>query len=62
MDLERYLITEEIAERFRTSPGTVRYWRHVGKGPKSFRAGRRVLYRASDVDAWAASLHARTAA
>ncbi len=57
-----YLTTEEIAQLFRTSPGTVRYWRHVGKGPKSFRAGRRVLYRESDVRAWADSLHAGTAA
>ncbi len=57
-----YLTTEEIAQLFRTSPGTVRYWRHVGKGPRSFRAGRRVLYRESDVRAWADALHAGTAA
>ncbi len=62
MEPEQYLITEELAERFRTSPGTVRYWRHVGKGPKSFRAGRRVLYRESDVRAWAEALHADTTA
>ena len=24
------LTTEEVAERFRTSPATVRYWRHIG--------------------------------
>jgi predicted DNA-binding transcriptional regulator AlpA len=50
---DRYLTTEEIAAQYRTVPATVRYWRHVGKGPQSFKVGRRVLYRESDVDAWA---------
>ncbi len=36
----------------RTSPETVRYWRHVGKGPASFKLGRKVLYAAADVVAW----------
>ncbi len=46
---DRYLVTEEVAERFRTSPGTVRYWRHIGYGPKSVKVGRRVLYAEADV-------------
>jgi len=53
-----YLTTEEVAERYRTSPETVRYWRHIGKGPRSFKAGRRVLYDAVDVRAWDESLRA----
>lgn len=44
--------TEEVAERYRTSPETVRFWRHVGKGPRSWKAGRRVLYRESDLVAF----------
>jgi len=48
----RNLITEEVAERFRTSPETVRYWRHIGKGPKSFKVGRRVLYAEEEVERW----------
>lgn len=44
--------TQEVAELCRTSPETVRYWRHVGKGPASFKLGRRVLYDAEDVAAW----------
>jgi predicted DNA-binding transcriptional regulator AlpA len=48
-----YLVTEEVAALFRTSPSTVRYWRHLGKGPRSIKVGRRVLYRQSDVQAWA---------
>lgn len=50
---EKNLTTGEVAEIFRTSPETVRYWRHIGKGPRSFKVGRRVLYRQSDVQAWA---------
>lgn len=49
---ERYLVTEEVADITRTSAETVRYWRHVGKGPRSFKVGRRVLYREADVQAW----------
>ncbi|GLY63711.1 helix-turn-helix transcriptional regulator [Amycolatopsis taiwanensis] len=44
-----YLTTNEVAERYRTSPGTVRYWRHIGYGPKSVKAGRRVLYPAAEI-------------
>ncbi|MCW2904184.1 MAG: Transcriptional regulator, MerR family [Streptosporangiaceae bacterium] len=50
---ERLMTTEEVADYFRTVPATCRYWRHVGKGPRSFKVGRRVLYRESDVIAWA---------
>ncbi len=59
---ERLLTTDEVAAHFRTVPGTVRYWRHVGKGPRSFKVGRRVLYRESDVKAWAEAALAGTAA
>jgi len=34
----------------------VRYWRYVGKGPVSYRAGRKVLYAVEDVENWLASL------
>jgi len=48
----KYLTTPEVAELCRTSPETVRFWRHVGKGPKSFKVGRRVLYPSAEVEAW----------
>lgn len=54
----RYLTTEELAELARTTSATCRYWRHVGKGPRSFKLGRRVLYAESDVLAWIASVRA----
>ncbi len=50
---ERLLTTEEVAAYFRTTPGTCRFWRHANKGPRSFKVGRRVLYRESDVIAYA---------
>ena len=28
----------------------LRYWRHVGIGPDSFRLGRRSMYRSDDLD------------
>ncbi len=50
----KYLTTDEVAEVCRTSAETVRYWRHVGKGPASFKVGRRVLYAVEDVEKWLA--------
>ena len=45
----KYLTTAEVAEELRMPAETVRYWRHVGMGPKSFKIGRRVLYAVEDV-------------
>lgn len=50
--MSNYLTTEEVAALCRTSTETVRYWRHVKKGPKSFKLGRRVLYPEDDLLAW----------
>lgn len=50
-----YMTTAEVAEILRTSPETVRWFRYVGKGPRSFKVGRRVLYERSDVEAWLAN-------
>jgi len=47
-----YLTTVEVAVKCRTSPETVRYWRNLRKGPKSFKLGRRVLYAVEDVEAF----------
>lgn len=49
-----YLTTTEVAELLRAPEETCRYWRHVGKGPKSFKIGRRVLYAREDVEAFIA--------
>lgn len=47
-----YMTTVEVAALLRTAPETVRYWRHIRTGPRSFKAGRRVLYKSTDVEQW----------
>lgn len=43
----------QVSELTHVPEATLRYWRYLGdRGPKSFRIGRRVMYRRSDVDAW----------
>jgi predicted DNA-binding transcriptional regulator AlpA len=42
----------EVAAELRTPEATLRYWRHVGKGPRSFKLGRAVVYEAGDVAQW----------
>lgn len=61
MNTTRYLTTAEVAGLLRTSPETVRYWRHVGKGPVSFKLGRRVLYALADVEAFVEDARAAAA-
>ena len=46
------LTVEEVAAQLRVPAATVRYWRHQGVGPKSFKVGRRVLFDAADVRDW----------
>jgi len=60
--MARYLTTAEVADLCRTSPETVRWWRYVSKGPRSFRVpgGRRVLYAVEDVEAWIAEARAES--
>jgi hypothetical protein len=52
MDRE-YLNTDETAKRLRLSPRTLEKWRVTGSGPTFVKCGRRVVYRADDVDRWA---------
>ena len=46
------LTISEAAALLRAPVATLRYWRHLGTGPRSFRLGRRVLYRREDLYAW----------
>lgn len=56
-DRPEYMTTAEVAELTRKSEVTVRWWRHVGRGPRAvvLPGGRSVLYRRQDVEAWIAS-------
>ena len=51
------LTIAEAAELLRAPVATLRYWRHQDTGPRSFRLGRRVLYRRDDLHAWIDAQH-----
>jgi predicted DNA-binding transcriptional regulator AlpA len=53
----RLLTITEAAEIARAPVATLRYWRHLGIGPRSFRLGRHVVYRADDLHAWINAHH-----
>jgi predicted DNA-binding transcriptional regulator AlpA len=49
------LTLPEVAAMTRQSQATLRWLRHDGRGPKSGKLGRRVVYRRADVEAWIAA-------
>jgi DNA-binding transcriptional MerR regulator len=56
-DVPELLTIAEAADMLRAPVATLRYWRHLGTGPRSFRLGRRVLYRRADLYAWIDAQH-----
>lgn len=50
----KLLSTAQVAERLGDDfpVGTLRWWRHTGQGPRSFKVGRRVMYYEDDLEAW----------
>lgn len=52
MDTALFLTQAEAAELLRVSPRTLERHRVAGTGPRFVKAGRRVLYRQSDLDDW----------
>ncbi len=58
--MDRVLTLNEVAEMIRVPAAILRYWRHVGTGPESFKMGpRRVVYREQDVLKWIDAQYAR---
>src|SRR5215216_5567638 len=49
---DELLTLEEVAVVVRVPVATLRYWRHLGTGPRSFRIGRSVRYWRTEVFAW----------
>lgn len=49
---ERLLTVSEVAEWLGIREGTLRYWRHVHRGPRSLSVGGAIRYRANDIEAW----------
>lgn len=46
------LTLQEACDLLRLPEGTLRYWRHIGAGPKSFKVGRHVRYWKTDLLLW----------
>lgn len=51
-DFDDMLTITEAAGLLRKPVSTLRYWRHLGIGPKSFRVGRNVRYWRADLIDW----------
>ena len=49
---DEFLTQKQLAELLHQSLRTIERWRTDGEGPVFTKAGRRVLYRQSDIDEW----------
>lgn len=49
---DELLTLKDVAELLRVPEATLRYWRHLGTGPRSFRIGRTVRYWRTEVALW----------
>ncbi len=50
--MSEILSMEDVAKQVGRPMATLRFWRHQGTGPRSFKLGGRVVYKAADVEAW----------
>ena len=60
-DLPPWSTTAEVATRFKTVEGTVRFWRKKGYGPRGVRVGQRVLYARDEILRFERELSAQVA-
>jgi hypothetical protein len=51
-DTERLMTTAEVARWLNVKEGTLRYWRHTHRGPRSLTLAGGVRYRPSDIEEW----------
>ena len=49
---DELMTIKEVATLVRVPEATLRYWRHLGTGPRGFRIGRSVRYWQNDVMHW----------
>lgn len=49
---DEMLTLQEACHYLRVPEGTLRYWRHLGCGPRSFKIGRHVRYWRTDLILW----------
>lgn len=53
LDESGWLTEEQLAKRLGLTWGTVKGWRHRGRGPDYYRVGPRAIrYRVEDVERW----------
>ncbi len=57
---DEMMTMKEVAAYLRVPEATLRYWRHLGIGPRSFRVGRSVRYWRTDVILWLAEQSERS--
>ena len=57
--LPEYLTIDEVADRYRTTVATLRYWRYLGTGPQAVKSGTRLLYPAAAIRRYDAELLAQ---
>jgi predicted DNA-binding transcriptional regulator AlpA len=58
--MSNLLRTAEMSDQTGIPVATLRWWRHRGEGPRSFKLGKTVFYDAEDVAAWVDSEKAKT--
>ncbi len=58
---DRYLQAADCEKLTGIPAATWRYWAHIGKGPVSFKLGRRRVWRLSVIEAWIAEQETATA-
>jgi hypothetical protein len=58
MQASEFMYANEVAAEQPVLESTLRYWASVGEGPKSFKVGRRRVWRRSDVEEFFADLEA----
>ena len=49
---KEFLTINDLCELLSVTPKTVASWRYRGVGPSSYKAGKHVRYKRSDVEAW----------
>jgi prophage regulatory protein len=53
--MTQLLRTAEVSARINTKESTLRYWRHLGEGPPSFKLGKKnVVYPLDELERWIA--------
>ena len=60
MDDDPIIRTPEVSKLTGAPAGTVRYWDHTGRGPRSFKLGGRRVWRRSEVLRWIAEQEQET--